>query len=78
MINNNIININKEGIFLPIALVTALISAGGLILGSVIGAICSWFISKFSLHRYIHTAEESYAHIQDTQAYRNSSVPRHV
>ena len=36
--------------FLPIALVTALISAGGLILGSVIGAICSWFINKFSLH----------------------------
>lgn len=35
---------------MPIALVTALISAGGLVLGSVIGAICSWFVSKISLN----------------------------
>ena len=49
--NNNIINsiIVKRGDFLTIALVTALISTGGLVLGSVIGAICSWFISKISL-----------------------------
>lgn len=44
---------------MPIALVTALISAGGLILGSVIGAICSWFINKFSLHEQTRLQKEN-------------------
>ena len=44
---------------MPIALVTALISAGGLVLGSVIGAICSWFISKFSLHEQKRLQKEN-------------------
>lgn len=44
---------------MPVALVTALISAGGLVLGSVIGGICSWFISKFSMNEQIRIQKEN-------------------
>lgn len=57
--------------FLPIALVTALISAGGLILGSVIGAICSWFINKFSLHEQTRLQKENLTISINVSAKRN-------
>lgn len=44
---------------MPIALVTALISAGGLVLGSVIGAICSLFINRISLHEQERSQKEN-------------------
>lgn len=44
---------------MPIALITALISAGGLILGSVIGGICSWLVSKFSMSEQIRIQKEN-------------------
>ena len=52
---------------MPIALVTALISAGGLVLGSVIGAICSWFISKFSLNEQKIIQKEKEKMCMDTE-----------
>lgn len=65
--------------FLPIALVTALISAGGLILGSVIGAICSWFISKFSLNEQKRIQQENLNYQQQCRCeekYINANIIR--
>lgn len=53
---------------MPIALVTALISSGGLILGSVIGAICSWLISKFSLNEQKRIQEENLTYQQQCKS----------
>ena len=64
---------------MPIALVTALISAGGLILGSVIGAICSWFISKFSLNEQKRIQKENLTYQQQCKCqekYINASIIR--
>ena len=64
---------------MPIALVTALISAGGLILGSVIGAICSWFISKFSLHEQKRIQKENLSYQQQCKCqekYNNANIIR--
>lgn len=41
------------------ALVTALISAGGLVLGSVIGAVCSWGVNRISLNEQIRLQKEN-------------------
>lgn len=65
--------------FLPIALITALISAGGLILGSVIGAICSWFISKFSLNEQKRIQKENLIYQQQCKCqekYTNANIIR--
>ena len=40
-------------ITLPIALITAFISSGGLILGSVVGGIISWVISRYTTKKSI-------------------------
>ncbi|MDO5780753.1 MAG: hypothetical protein Q4Q02_09555 [Clostridium sp.] len=64
---------------MPIALVTALISAGGLILGSVIGAICSWFISKFSLNEQKRIQQENLNYQQQCRCeekYINANIIR--
>lgn len=64
---------------MPIALVTALISAGGLILGSVIGAICSWFISKFSLNEQKRIQKENLTYQQQCKCqekYINANIIR--
>lgn len=64
---------------MPIALVTALISAGGLVLGSVIGAICSWFISKFSLNEQKIIQKENLSYQQQCKCqekYINASIIR--
>lgn len=64
---------------MPIALVTALISAGGLILGSVIGAICSWFISKFSLNEQKRIQKENLIYQQQCKCqekYTNANIIR--
>ena len=70
---------SKEWVFLPIALVTALISAGGLVLGSVIGAICSWFVSKFSLTEQKRIQEENLNYQQQCKCqekYINANIIR--
>ena len=64
---------------MPIALITALISAGGLILGSVIGAICSWFISKFSLNEQKRIQKENLIYQQQCKCqekYTNANIIR--
>lgn len=64
---------------MPIALVTALISAGGLVLGSVIGAICSWFISKFSLEQQKRIQKENLSYQQQCKCqekYINANIIR--
>lgn len=64
---------------MPIALITALISAGGLILGSVIGAICSWFISKFSLNEQKRIQQENLNYQQQCRCeekYINANIIR--
>lgn len=64
---------------MPIALITALISAGGLILGSVIGAICSWFISKFSLNEQKRIQKENLTYQQQCkyqEKYTNANIIR--
>lgn len=64
---------------MPIALVTALISAGGLVLGSVIGAICSWFVSKFSLTEQKRIQEENLNYQQQCkyqEKYINANIIR--
>ncbi|MBX9136121.1 hypothetical protein HCG75_01550 [Clostridium sp. K12(2020)] len=64
---------------MPIALVTALISAGGLVLGSAIGAICSWFISKFSLHEQKRLQKENLNYQQQCKCeekYVNANIIR--
>lgn len=38
---------------MPITVITALISAGGLILGSIIGGICSWIVNRRTSERAI-------------------------
>lgn len=64
---------------LPVALVTALISAGGLVLGSVIGAICSIFINKVSLHEQIKIQRENLKYQENCNAkekYINANIIR--
>ena len=64
---------------LPIALVTALISAGGLVLGSVIGAICSIFINKVSLHEQVRIQRENLNYQENCNAkekYINANIIR--
>ncbi|WP_195999377.1 hypothetical protein [Clostridium sp. 1001271B_151109_B4] len=64
---------------LPIALVTALISAGGLVLGSVIGAICSIFINKVSLHEQVKIQRENLNYQENCSArekYINANIIR--
>ena len=64
---------------MPIALVTALISAGGLVLGSVIGAICSWFVSKFSLNEQKRIQKENLNYQQQCKChekYINANIIR--
>lgn len=64
---------------MPIALVTALISSGGLILGSVIGAICSWLISKFSLNEQKRIQQENLTYQQQCKSqekYINANIIR--
>ena len=64
---------------MPIALVTALISAGGLVLGSVIGAICSWFVSKFSLTEQKIIQKENLSYQQQCKCqekYINANIIR--
>ena len=64
---------------MPIALVTALISAGGLVLGSVIGAICSWFVSKFSLTEQKRIQKENLNYQQQCKSqekYINANIIR--
>ena len=64
---------------MPIALVTALISAGGLIIGSVIGGICSWFISKFSMHEQIRIQKENLNYqerCKSKEKYTNANIIR--
>ena len=64
---------------MPIALVTALISAGGLVLGSVIGAICSIFINKVSLHEQVRIQRENLNYQENCNAkekYINANIIR--
>ena len=44
---------------MSMALITALISAGGLVLGSVIGAVCSFFVNKVSMHEQMKLQHEN-------------------
>ena len=43
---------------MSMALITALISSGGLVLGSVIGAVCSFFVNKVSMHEQMKLQHE--------------------
>lgn len=64
---------------MPISLISALISAGGLVLGSVIGAICSWSITRISIREQIQIKKESLEYqqrINNKERYINANIIR--
>ena len=61
------------------ALITALISSGGLVLGSVIGAVCSFFVNKVSMHEQMKLQHENLMYQESCNAkekYTNANIIR--
>lgn len=61
------------------ALITALISAGGLVLGSIIGAVCSFFVNKLSIHEQMKLQHENLMYQENCKAkekYINANIIR--
>ena len=64
---------------MSMALITALISAGGLVLGSVIGAVCSFFVNKVSMHEQMKLQHENLMYQESCNAkekYTNANIIR--
>ena len=62
---------------MSMALITALISSGGLVLGSVIGAVCSFFVNKVSMHEQMKLQHENLMYQESCNAkekYTNAKI----